>query len=512
MAVPARQVAKAPAQALQANASAAPRAVSAPQPRRAAAQPHSRSLVVRSVAAAEAPAPSGGVAVREESLPGCATRLHITVPADQCRTAYKELLETLRKSVAIDGYRKGKAPDAALISHCGGQERVVNDVLASMLEPVVGQAMKPYEGVAVPESEHIEQNADQLAAAFSMDTGLNFSVRFDAVPALKWKQPYSELQVAVESAGDEASDAQAVEDKVLSLRKGQAKLRVVADRGLQRGDLAIVDFSAARVDNGEDLLGATRKSMRLDTDDADVTFLPGIVGVMTGMKAGEERVAPLTFPTDEAFQPAMLRGVEARVTLKMTELFAYDLPELNDEWANSLLPGGGLQGLRQRLLENAAAERESMMKERMADAFNVAVGRAVEVEIPNSLLNELGNQQYSVELNRQLSKGMMDFQMVQQLATPELAAKFIESRREELLELQRALLGFEAIAAAEGLRPSENEIEAEFKDATRQFVEQRQQYDAEKLREQVYETLQANKVMDWLISNCTVKVLPATQP
>lgn len=28
------------------------------------------------------------------------------------------------------------------------------------------QAMRPYEGVAVPESEHIEQNAEQLEAAF----------------------------------------------------------------------------------------------------------------------------------------------------------------------------------------------------------------------------------------------------------------------------------------------------------------------------------------------------------
>ena len=63
--------------------------------------------------------------------------------------------------------------------------------------------------------------------------------------------------------------------KLLNMRKGQAKLRVVADRGLQQGDLAIVDFSAARVDTGEELVGAARQSMRLDTYDADTTFLPG---------------------------------------------------------------------------------------------------------------------------------------------------------------------------------------------------------------------------------------------
>jgi hypothetical protein len=44
---------------------------------------------------------------------------------------------------------------------------------------------------------------------------------------------------------------------------------------LQPGDLAIVDFSAKRADDGEELPYAARTSMRLDTDDADSTFLPG---------------------------------------------------------------------------------------------------------------------------------------------------------------------------------------------------------------------------------------------
>lgn len=104
---------------------------------------------------------------------------------------------------------------------------------------------------------------------------------------------------------------------------------------------------------------------------------------MMGMRPGEEKVAPLRFPSDgarrwaqsvwcfgmldlrpsyalpgpcllgplpcpqallhttccspclpcprtESFQPPMLRGVEATVTLKMTELFDYDLPEVRE--------------------------------------------------------------------------------------------------------------------------------------------------------------------------------------
>ncbi|KAI7839381.1 hypothetical protein COHA_006906 [Chlorella ohadii] len=481
----------------------------APQQQQSRRQQRLAAAPRRAVVAVAAPA--GDVSVEEEKLMGAGVRLHVSVPAEQCQKAYNKLMKELREATTVQGFRKGKAPDAALIAHVGGVQRVYNSVLSEMLEPMVAKAMAPYEGVAVIESERIEQNAEELESRFSLESGFSFTIRFDAVPPLTWKTPYRELQVAVESTGDESGDAAQVEKQLLSLLKSKAKLKVVADRGLQQGDLAIVNFSAKRADTGEELPGATRNSMRLDTDDADTTFLPGIVAIMMDMKPGEEKVAPLRFPSDESFQPPMLRGVEATVTLKMTELFSYDLPELTDEFANSLLPGAGLAGLRDKLLEAQRFDREREQRERIADAFSAAVGRAVECDIPESLINELGAQQYQVELTRLLSSGRMDYNTVQQLATPELAAQFAQSRREELLELQRTLLGMEDIAVQEGLKPSEAEIESEFKAAASDFTKHGQEFDAARLREQVMETVQGNKVMDWLMANCKVTVLPARE-
>lgn len=126
------------------------------------------------------------------------------------------------------------------------------------------------------------------------------------------------------------------------------------------------------------------------------------------------------------------------------------------------------------------------------------------------------------------------------------AAQFTQSRRDELLELQRSLLGFDDIALHEGLSPSETEIEVggvcggiarctpvwrpippspatspcprppalsaphqgEFKVAVAQFGQYGQEYDATRLREQVYESVKARKVMDWLTHNCKVNLLP----
>jgi len=77
--------------------------------------------------------------------------------------------------------------------------------------------------------------------------------------------------VAVESAGDESTDLAAVEEKLLSLRKGRAKLQVVADRGLQVGSKAgkgwegkegLARCGAVRGGTGRARLGSVASSQR----------------------------------------------------------------------------------------------------------------------------------------------------------------------------------------------------------------------------------------------------------
>lgn len=68
--------------------------------------------------------------------------------------------------------------------------------------------------------------------------------------------------------------------------------------------------------------------------------------------------------------------------------------QLTDEWAGKVLEGADLAGLQQRLLEKVREEREAAQRERVADAFTSAVGKAVDCEVPESLLSELGSQQY----------------------------------------------------------------------------------------------------------------------
>ena len=49
----------------------------------------------------------------------------------------------------------------------------------------------------VPETEEIEQGAEELERAFSPSSDLCFTVAYDAYPSVRWLKPYRELEVSM---------------------------------------------------------------------------------------------------------------------------------------------------------------------------------------------------------------------------------------------------------------------------------------------------------------------------
>ena len=79
----------------------------------------------------------------------------------------------------------------------------------------------------------------------------------------------------VRATGDDSTARAKVEQELLRVRKKKGGLTVVQGRGLQIGDSAVVDFDAKRSDTGQEFQGSKRRKTTLDTDSADMQFLPG---------------------------------------------------------------------------------------------------------------------------------------------------------------------------------------------------------------------------------------------
>ncbi len=73
---------------------------------------------------------------------------------------------------------------------------------------------------------------------------------------------------------------------------------------------------------------------------------------------------------------------------------------------------------------------------------------------------------------------------------PSQVKGYIDRKRSDIEDIARATLGFDAIYKAEGLTLSREEVEQEMNLATRQFQAQGQEFDSERLLEQVTQTLE----------------------
>ncbi|KAK9816415.1 hypothetical protein WJX72_000020 [[Myrmecia] bisecta] len=426
--------------------------------------------------------------------------------------AQNVVLKHLRSEFDMEGFRKGKAkklPDSVLLATFG-PKRVKTAVVEQLLNTVTPLAATGYKDTAIADSISIVDNVDELAARLDVTNDFKFTFGFDIAPQLGWKKPYKNMRVEVVPAGDEASDAQALEAKLLSARKEKGTLSVVIDRGLQRGDVAVVDFVAKRMDLDEELMGSRRTGMQMDTDTADYAFMPGIVEGMVGMRPGEERDVRITIPDN--WEPATLQGLEVECHVKLNEVFKWQLPEMTDEWAREMDPSSsGFEELSQKLLNLQKAETAAATTRRIYDALNEAVAQAVDVEVPESLIQEVGKQDYQAKLLEMQAKGKLTLEQVSQLATEELLNNYISQKRESLVEIQKTTLAMEAIFQAEKLQIAQADVDAEFALASADMEEQGAEYDKERLLEQVTETLKGQKTLEWLEQNNEV-ILLAPQP
>ena len=416
--------------------------------------------------------------------------------------------------------------------------------------------MAPHVKNAVQGSERVTDDIDALAENLEVSKPFSYRVTFDAMPEFRWKGPFKGVKVQVAAAGDEASIDAAAEAQFHAAVKEKSKLLLVAaarpeQPTLQLGDVAVVDFDVTRTVGDDEVRvpGAARAATQLDTATAEEALgLKGLVEGMVGMEVGTERAIPLTLPSN--WMPEELAGAAVTAQVKVRELLFWQLPEkVDDAWAEAAYPGSEtVAGLKRRLREAVAADVESKTSAKVQEAITTMLAEAVDAAVPESVLRELGvgkeffffffrcrrkrkkkrsgkkktqpkntttkkkkkpkTAEYQAELLELQAKNRFTLEQVSRLATPENLEKYISSKRDVLEGLHRAQRAVDAIFDEEKLSLPESEVAEELATARGQFEAQGQEFDAERLEEQVRESLKAAKVMDWLRENNEIEVGP----
>lgn len=457
---------------------------------------------------AEAEPLPADILVTETEEPHSSVRLSVEVPPIVSQDCQKKILAEVARRVKPPGFRADKrVPDDVLINYVG-KEEVQQATIESILKRTLPNAVSSIKGRALKDSVRIVTKFSDMNEAFSLQDVFRYDVKADVAPEVKWlsEDKYKNLRIVVEI--DNTITAEKASEKEFNHRlKALGALKIVTDRGLKIGDLVVLDIFATKIEEdqseGEKIPSAERKGFHLDTEECE-NLLPGFLDAIEGIRQGETRQFQFVFPDN--WEQENLRGTRAQFTVNCQELFYRELPELNDSLAEELLPGcTTLNEVRESILQRCREVEQTAIEQATDNAILDQLSKIVEVEIPQSMFEEQGRQLYGAKLLQLQAERKLDSKQLKYFSGEKAVREYLEGQRENITILVKQMLAVGYIFKYENLQYSTDELVKEVESSITEFKRHNQEYDEERIREQVQELLEGAKVLEWLKENADIQ-------
>ena len=307
--------------------------------------------------------------VTVETLEKLERKITLTLPVTAIQTEVDARLKKMAKTVKMDGFRPGKVPMNVVAQRYGYsvQYEVLNDKVGEAFAQAANAAKVRVAGQPrITEKEGAPEGE------------LNFDAIFEVYPDVK----LADLSGAeIEKVTAEVSDA-AIDKTIDILRKQR---RSFAQRGLGDaavdGDRVTIDFEG-KID-GEPFAGGKAEDFQFLVGEGQM--LKEFEDAVRGMKSGESKTFPLSFPEDYHGKDVAGKTADFLVTVKKIE--AAHLPEVNEALAKSLgIADGTVEGLRADIRKNLEREVKFRLLARNKSAAMEALVAKAELDLPQAIV------------------------------------------------------------------------------------------------------------------------------
>jgi trigger factor len=418
---------------------------------------------------------------------GCRKKLHIEVEQERLEREIQATLKNVRKEVQIPGFRRGKAPEEMLLRRFGGsiRQEAVKEMLPKVIEEVLeAQGIKPVGEPAISEL-HMEENAP-----------ITFNLAVEEMPQVDIEE-FKTLKVIKEMVEITEEDVDAALERFLRMHAVQEEI----DREVRDGDIIVANLQ--KLDpTGVPIIG-DRLENRVIHLDGRSTPSPDFDRQVVGMRKGDKRHIRITY--DESVDESRLAGTTEGYEVEVARVFENRIPELTDEFVQSLGSFTDVRDLREKTRESLVRQQESLSERKLRDALIEEYVRQNPFEVPNSMVERIIHNQ----LNN-LKKEYPDEQIDEDA---------LHSRiRPDAVRAVQTYILLEEIKKKQDIDVSRDEmIERIDRDAQIRNVnpkELRRSYIKDGLLEDVKNEIAQDKAYDWLKSVVTVteEVIPREAP
>ena len=380
--------------------------------------------------------PSEAVNATLETLDDNKVKLSVTIDAAEFEPKLDAAYKAISKEVKMPGFRPGKVP-RKLIEQQYGPEMAREEALRQSLPEFYSKAV-------------YENDVDVIAAPEIDITGgqAEGDVTFDAVVEVRpviTVSGYDSLKVEIPSPSVSDDDYQ---ERLDSIRRQHAELSPV-DRAAADEDHVTIDIKATI--DGEEIPGLT-------TSDYDYIVGTNAVGIedidenLSGAKAGDE----LKFTSDH---PDESQDTEIEFEITVKEVQESILPEANDDFAQLASEFETMDELKADLMHRLEDVKRNQAAQALDEKTGEALAELVDEDISDALLeDEMENRAQDMSMRMQ-AQGIQLEQYLQITGTsPE---QFREQLREQAEVSARVDLVLRAIAEAEGIEVTEEELDEE---------------------------------------------------
>lgn len=413
-------------------------------------------------------------------------KLSFEIEAEKFDEAMKKVYAKTAKYFNIPGFRKGKAP-MQMVEKQYGSSIFYEDTFNELVPDIYDEAIKENNIDAVSRPQIDIQQMEK-------EKNLIFTAILQVSPEVKiGKYKGIELNKIEYNVSDED-----IEHELGHMQEKNSRLITIEDRPVETKDIAVIDFEGF-VD-GEAFKGGKAEKHELEI--GSNTFIPGFEDQIIGMKVDEEKDINVKFP--EEYFSKDLAGKDATFKVKLHEIKKKELPKLDDEFAKDVSEFDTLEELKNSIKEKIQTENDSRAKYELEENAIKTVCENTPIDIPSAMIeNEIENMMQDIKV-RLSYQGLNIEQYLKMINKTE------EDMRNEFKEqAERAVksrLVLEAVAKAEKIENSEEEIAEKIKEMAKNYGKKEEEVlKNEQLRKYVEENMKTEKAIKFIVDNAKIK-------
>ena len=420
-----------------------------------------------------------------EKLDGSMAKLTITVPAEEFTKAITSAYNKQKSKFSVPGFRKGKVPQAFIEKMYGA---------AIFYEDAANQLINEYYPKELENCEE-EITSNPEIDVTQIEKGKDFI--FTATVAVKPEIKIGDYKgVEIEKIDTTVTDEDVMAE-ILKDQKENGRKIDVTDRAAQMDDEVTINFEGFVDDVAFE--GGKGENYKLTL--GSHSFIDTFEDQIVGKNIGDKFDVNVTFP--EEYNVEDLKGKPAVFKVELLAISTLELPELDDEFASDVSSFETFAEYKEDKKKTLEVKKEEQAKREKQSKVVEKIAEAAEVKIPEAMIKYNQERIMNEMSQRMMYQGLQMEQYLQLMGTTK--EEFLERVKPDAIARIKTSLVLEAVAAAENIVASDDDVDAEIQDMATQYQmkpeELKDMIGAPEL-ENIKKDIASRKALEFLGENC----------